>query len=463
MPILILDEQLRLRIDAVLYRLRRTDQLTVAVRAILTSLLAFAPLRGIIGLATGGQGGLISLVMALTVGVTYTIVRRRPQHTRLSATRFIDRELNLEDRLATAVERSGPDRGMGNRVEQWLFADVAGLTRFIKPEQLVPYRRPPEMRWLAPLLIIAVVLSMPIYPQGFTWQIGAGQWQEIARKADELDALADQLEHMAQQQPELREVVDLLRDITEQLRDRRLSRSEALRLLHEFEREMQLSADAQGVDLDLSYIQNLAQRLRRIDPTEMRGRESASQWLSQEHRRGGGVDPDTNYSTAGDEYHGNSQSRGTPVHGGDTEMSQDSASGGQSSDGRSFSQSGDRTGGYDTDYSDPLTDDESSMSGSSAGVGSGQERQDEPFQRSPEIVREFVPVSGSVSESGPMITGQADGTMVPTEPLRPRLSGSTLAITPVGIEQAVTQEQIPLAYRHWVMRYFESIEPSQEP
>ena len=38
--------------------------------------------------------------------------------------------------------------------------------------------------------------------------------------------------------------------------------------------------------------------------------------------------------------------------------------------------------------------------------------------------------------------------MVPGEPIRPRVGGSTLAIMPVGIEQAVTQEQIPLAYRH---------------
>ncbi|NLN19120.1 MAG: hypothetical protein GX162_07590 [Firmicutes bacterium] len=462
---MILDEQLRLRIDAVLYRLRRVDQLTVAVRAMVASLLAFAPLRGIIGLAAGGEGGLISFALALIVGVTYIIVSRRPHHTRLSAARFIDRQLSLEDRLATAVERSGPESGPGNRVEQWLFADVAGLTRFIRPEELVPYRRPREVRWLVPLLIVAVVLSMPIYPKGFTWQIGGGEWQEIAKKADELDALADQLEYLAQQQPELREVAELMRNITEQLRDRRLSRSEALRLLQEFEREMHLSADAQGVDLDLSYIQNLAQRLQRINPTDMKSRESASQWLSQNQRRGGVSDRDPQYGTATDEYQEYTQTRGTPIRNGDgdSEISQQSASGGQSSGDRSLSESTDLTGGYDTDYYDPFMDDESYMSGSSAGVSRGDDRQDESFQRSPEIIREFVPVSGSISESGPMITGQAEGTMVPGEPIRPRVGGSTLAIMPVGIEQAVTQEQIPLAYRHWVKRYFESIEPGQEP
>ena len=156
---------------------------------------------------------------------------------------------------------------------------------------------------------------------------------------------------------------------------------------------MHLSADAQGVDLDLSYIQNLAQRLQRINPTDMKSRESASQWLSQNQRRGGVSDRDPQYGTATDEYQEYTQTREhrfatvTVI----VEISQQSASGGQSSGDRSLSESTDLTGGYDTDYYDPFMDDESYMSGSSAGVSRGDDRQDESFQRSPEIIREFVP------------------------------------------------------------------------
>ncbi|MGI6611881.1 MAG: hypothetical protein ACOX4G_15465 [Limnochordia bacterium] len=462
MTTLILDEQLRIKIDAVSQRLRNADQLTATIRALVASLIGFVSLRSLTGLLTGGQGALTSALMALAAGVTHILSRQRSRHTRLSAARFIDLELSLQDRLATAVECASLDTKASSRVEQWLFVDAAQQAPFIKPEELVPYHPPHEARWLLPLLIVAVVLSLPIYPSGLSWQIGGGELQEAAKRADELAALADQLERLAQQQPELREVTDLLRTMAQQLRDKRLPKSEALRLLKELEQEMQVTADAQSVDLDLTHIQNLAQRLRRITSSEIRGRESIGQWLSQGSDKGR-APSDTEYGNRTDGMPGDAQTESTPGSRQSTKADANTTAGGPSSSPSSREKPADPTGGGSTDSHDYAGDDDSYMHGSSAGTGRGDSQRQEPFQPSTNLTRELTPISGKLGESGSILTGQAEGTTAPTQPAVPRTGGRAPVITPAGIEQAVTQERIPLAYRHWIKRYFETIEPGQSP
>lgn len=459
---MILDEQLRLKIDAVSQRLRNADQITATVQALVASLIGFVSMRSLIGVFTGGQGALISLLIALAVGITYVLTRSQPRHTRLSVARFIDSELSLEDRLATAVECASLDTGAVSRVAQWLFVDAARQVPFIKPDELVPYYPPREVRWLLPLVIMALVLSLPIYPSGLSWQIGGGELQEAAKRADELVALADQLERLAQQQPELREVADLLRTMAEQLRDKRLPRSEALQLLRELEQEMQVSTDAPGVDLDLAHIQNLAQRLRRVSSPQMGGRPSIDQWLSQGGDRGG-TRRRTEYGNGTDGVSGHTEADGASGNSEAPGPDAEASARGSSSSPTPQGTRKDPTGGGGQDSYDAQSDDDSYMHGSSAGTGRGNSQQQEPFQRSTSFTREPIPLSGKLGESGPMLTEKAKGALAPGQPAVPRTSDRAPVITPAGIEQAVNQERIPLAYRHWIKRYFETIEPGQSP
>lgn len=479
---MVLDEALRGKIDDVSLRLRNAELLSVATRGGLILLSSFVVLRSLVGLLTGGQGWSVSLALALAAGITYAISLPRRRHTRLTAARFIDEELSLEDRLATAVERSSFDNTAANRLEKWLFWDAANQAPFIKPEELVPYRVPREARWFIPLVLAALVLSFPIYPRGLSWQIGGADVQQAAKRASELMALADQIDRLAQQQPELRELANELRRLGENLRNRQLPQDEALRLLRELEQEMKVGipGGGQSVDLDISQIQNLAQRLRRIEgPGSLRtiGQDLRSRRSTDSIGAGGSYDEYGDYSDYGDdprpENGGYRRSGAGTQHAGEDDWndSDSEGSGNSAGSGRgrsSYGTNNDRkTDGSDGGPGDgppgdsDFGDDDGHPGGSAAGTSKGSDTRLPHYQRQSGLQRELAPLPGQLSEAGPVFSGKAQGSVAPERQGPTGPTGRSPAVTPIGVEQAIQQENIPLAYRNWVKRYFEALEPGQ--
>ena len=120
---MVLDEVLRNQIDMVLRRQKASDLLDALSRGLFAACVTFACVRVLLGLLTGGQGGFIALLAAPAAGVTFILTTPRRKHTRLTAARYIDKQLKLQDRIATAVEHATLDhaaRNRGKRGSSWM-------------------------------------------------------------------------------------------------------------------------------------------------------------------------------------------------------------------------------------------------------------------------------------------------------------------------------------------------------
>lgn len=104
-------------------------------------------------------------VLALVVGAIAGAVRRVAP---LDSARLTDRALDLQDRLATAVELSrNPHR---TPLTEALLADTAQHLEGLASKSVVPLKRPRESRWLAlPVLAATALFLAPPLPHPGSW------------------------------------------------------------------------------------------------------------------------------------------------------------------------------------------------------------------------------------------------------------------------------------------------------
>lgn len=477
-----LDEALRSKLDQIARRRSLVEILAAAVHGLVRFCVAFIVVRAVLGLLTGGGGLLFAFALALAIGAVPSAARGRIRHTRLSAAKYADRLLGLEDRLATAVEKADPNL-RPDTVTTWLFADAARCAARLVPEKLVPISLPPAAKWLPLLLAMVVILSLPIFPRGLPFQLGSQVLEKAAGKAEELLALAEQLEEL--NDPLLQEVIAELRRVGENLRDKKLPAGLAAELVSELEKEMQhssLSPGDEGLEAgpNLAGLQNLAQRLRTIEdrhglPQGQRISREALSRYSRNPESGAGLTGERGLPQQG---RGNEQQAGERFSGDMEEWDEDGGYPGEDEMGFDYEEdpSGSRSGrsgeGADEEGASALPgesgwgEDEEYMSesleqavGSTAGSGPGG-GEDGSFTEPPDGEREEAFLSGRWQEDGSLFTAPAPlrSAAGPDEGgSRPRETSTT--IYTAGVEGAVDQESIPLAYRLWVKRYFEALEP----
>lgn len=477
---MVLDEVLRNQIDMVLRRQKASDLLDALSRGLFAACVTFACVRVLLGLLTGGQGGFIALLAAPAAGVTFILTTPRRKHTRLTAARYIDKQLKLQDRIATAVEHATLDHAARNRVEAWLFMDAANHTHLIDPVALVPLRSPAYARWSLPLLGLCVLLTLIPYPQGFTWQLGGSQLQHISKRADELLALADQLERIDPQNPHLGQLAHELRRVGELIREKQLPHSQANQLLRQLEQELQQSGDGGNIagnslGLDLARVQELTQSIRSINSgmySQLSPQEQVA--LSQAQRNTTDADgyPGANRGTRGDdrqpEAHagasGNAEenesdvgSTGSGSQPGDTGK-QGSEEAGAGEDG--FDPYGDfGLAGASDDFDDEMG--YGAEGGSMAGTEGGSQGTTD-YERQSDLNPGTERLSGQITDSGQYYSSPTSTTSIPGNQLRSPTADSSFFSLPGGVENAIQQENIPSAYQRWIRDYFTKIEPGAD-
>jgi hypothetical protein len=474
---MVLDEILRNQIDTVLRRQRVADYLAAFLRGLFAALITFAIVRALFGTLTGGQGGLLALLLALAAGITFVITTPRQQHNRLTAARYIDKQLQLKDRLATAVEYATLDHAARNRVEEWLFLDAANHTHLIDPITLVPLKAPAYVRWFLPLFGLCILLTLIPYPQGFTWQLGASQLSQIAKRADELTALADQFERIDPQNTYLSQLADELRRVSELIRDNQLPRDQANQLLRQLEQELQqgssnIAGTSLGIDLD--RVQELTQNIRNIESgmySQLSPQEQAALSQAQRSTRGAGSNIGANPSSRGAPQ--NPEDNAATAGGSDENESDGGSSSGQGQrQSGTSSQGGSDMAGLGEDESDPFGgsglgsgeygDDDEMGYGLEGGLMAGAERGNQGttnYERQTNLNQGPERLTGQISDSGQYYVSATSSTSLPGSEQRFPTTGGSRFSLPGGVENAIQQENIPLAYQRWIRDYFTKLDP----
>lgn len=442
---MILEENLRQKLDEVVRRRNFAEKIQAVTHGLFSGGIAYALCRLVIGLFTGGQGALIAAGAGTVAAIAAAFITRRVRHTRLTAARFVDSTLGLQDCLATAVEQTQPGVAK-SRVAVWLLKDAAKKATRIIPNELVPYTLPRQARWLPLLAITCIAFSLPIYPQGLLWQFENSTTQKANQRAQELLALADQLDEMPDIQ--LQQVAHDLRQAAQNLKNKQIPPEQTKHLLQEIEKEFQhpttnpnantsTNTNTNASGIDLAQLQALAQRLRAVQNSQLPpGQDQSSTTLADASKS-------VSHSNSGN-YDKNS-SVGT-----DSTTDSDTADSASPTEPQTSQQSKPGSEAYD----DAMANDNQEY-GSQAGYGPGG-TDTQPYQRKYTPSGSSTPISGELTNTGQSYIAGKVGSSAPKESWSGAFGTST-TIFATGLEGVVTQESIPLAYKRWVKLYFEAL------
>ncbi len=433
--------------------------------------------------------------------------------TQGAVARLIDRRLELKDRLATALEFQGD----GSPIAAWLMEDAEQHARFVKARNVVPLPPRPSPRGKLLLLLLAAstaVWFVPL-PQGvFTAEEALAPPGEVAALTeDEIFERASRLfdEVRTVQSPQLQRIQRDIAQLQAGLRDRSLPRNEALALLELLERRARSALEALQVGMsasdpaDLDRLQDLASRLvaaatqarggsaqtareaiqqfRQLnadaleqnpelerlldrlssgDPLEISDelvnaanslREAADRSMRSQSDRAeleGETDNSDMGSGGGDPRPGEDESPAGESSQGAFALEEDESAAGEASDSLSAGEAADGA-----DQAAGVPEGSGSKGGTEAGGDPGGE-----FMSS-EALRELHYLSSEILD-GPIRTGSVQANVNIAGQGGEAFRVTTFAEAPSIDAEAIDREQIPLAYRETVRRYFQSLEPSSE-
>jgi len=456
-----------------------------------------------------------ALVFTLAAAAAAYVFRAAPL-TDGAIARMIDHRLDLKDRLSTALEYKEATSAMA----AWLMDDAEQKARFVDPGRVVPLPPPLTRRGL--VLLIAVAASTAVWFVPLPSGVFSGKDALAPPQAAELAADGEIFERAAKLMEELRyyrspELQRIQRDLAELqagLRDRSLPRDEAVALLNLLERRARNALAFPGLEAgerssgpaDLDRLQDLANRLvaaasaagsgnagafrdavqqiRQLDADLLQQNPELNRLLEQlagadlqrasdeltsaasnlqesidrSRMQAGGEGGDGDREAGG-------QAGGAPA--GDEAGATDEFAGG-SGEGEvpgnpgEYEDEGEYGGGASPGGEQAEEAVPSPDGGSTAGAGSQPGGEDSGTLLGAARFRELYYLPGSILD-GPVRTGvvQTSFALAGEGPEVSGGAGPAFPAAPVDAE-AVDREQIPLAYRQAVRRYFQSLEPGYE-
>lgn len=441
-----LDTELQAKIDGVRRRQRRNRLLADATYALLVACIVFVATR----LVTLRVLLPAALTWGLAAAAGFVCFRQlsRPVDSRLTAAFYIDRALNLQERLTTAVEFA-----MRRRTDSPLLdlqrRDAARCSDIIDPKQLVPYRLPKAGSLIVPLVILAVVLTLPRSAQPLRPQTALEE--SVQTIADEQAALfrrlADQLDHLsaAEERPDLRQLSAGLRALAERWERGELTADELAAELSRLE-------DGLNAALD----QPVRQEPRQTQETPAaQAAESAPEPTGEAGRGGSGE--------GGDEGAGDVPPRGSAPDASDQGDAEAMPPGGSDpGTGQTDTEAPFEVpmhGGTHRGMEDPDTNPDTDQM--EPGTGHDPRADDGPLTDSPperpDLSGRPEGLPGTVV-SGEGVLQQLDTRARPGEGTRQDFTAAAdAAELTEGQEHGVGRETIPPAYRHWVLKYFAAL------
>lgn len=501
-----LDEGLRLKLDQVCIRLRRRGRFEGLGTALLAGSSAFLAARLLAwALWPAGWLWLAGPAFFLCGAIAYAL-SSRPPIDRLRAARLVDRELNLEERVSTAVE--WVDRpGAAPTLLPWLHYDAANQAPFIKPQELVKVQPSRRTFWALPALALALFSVspwMPAFPRATPAASEAGRPDPaLEQQGKELELLAQRLAAQATEQrsPQLARLAADLARLAARMRQGEVSRPGAQQALADLERQLldyqlQTAPTAPttslpgltgpgpqlGPAIDLSRLEALtralqaqgtvddglrrdlarqlaalreagaadgerAERLQRITEALARGDAAAAQ--QELESLAADLREQMSQSGAGD----------SPLD----DIRRQLAGSGESlsqPDGRQSAEPGGSAAGptgpgSGSEYGEPIEGSPGSgpQAGSEPGAG---EKTGRRFEGQAGYLP--APVGGRIGEGGlPKVAGIPGAAEEGQQPA----ASSPPARYAFGrsAEEAVQHEEVPVNYRQWVKRYFASLSP----
>lgn len=425
--------------------------ISLAGRAAVTAAVAVTLVRTIMVVGWGFAPAALLVALFLVAFATRAIAGYPGRMSLIAAARYVDRRLDLKDRLATAVEWEART----SRIVPWLIEDAKLHARFAKAEELAPRLWPVGRRalWGALTLLIAAALWVAPLPAGIFARPEPAS-RLLVTEEEEIEAILDSVASLREQLRALSggEIERIERDLAElqsSLRDRSLPKDEAVALLRHLERRVEsVAADLRDEfeplsAADLDRIQNLAEQLRpaEILPRNPRG---ADDGMAIPYGAGRAGDPGGADSEQSDETTRADAADGSDGTGGDDPDASASPVGASAGTGGESALPIPGDGGHG---------ELSPVGGDGAGAGDGVES----FERlgGERILEHLTGQSGS----GPLRGGQVQTSLqfddAPEVGDLPLQAGAAPGEPGAG----VLRENIPLAHRHLVRRYFQELEP----
>ncbi|HET7559287.1 MAG TPA: hypothetical protein VFK80_04950, partial [Limnochordia bacterium] len=283
-----LDPILARRLHEVGLRRHLQGRLDTAAAALGVACLVLAALRvglWLFGPAVAAAHPLPALWLAVPLGALIAggsvwWRRRRAAPSPLETARFLDRELRLEDRLATAVELYGPQADARpdhaaprGAVGALLHYDAAAHAQRVDPETAVPPRWPEGLGRLCAGLLAAVIVLLPIFPASplrpQAPSAAAAEQALMRARGEEIQQLAEQLQAQAKAEPDSAagDMAAQLQSLAQQMIGSQLTPEQAERLLNQLQARLS-TVDRERANAALSQLE-AAQRAG-ISPDEMR-------------------------------------------------------------------------------------------------------------------------------------------------------------------------------------------------